>query len=202
MAKRGRPKVGEEAARREVVIQAAFEELVTFGYEKTTMLGIAKRAGASKETLYVWFSNKEGLFSALIKHQAETTVEGINAALENAKPRTTLEAFAISLLKLLLSEPSLSLNQVAMSSPELAPVLLQHGRYTAGPIVERYLEQLDQRYGLAIPCPQTAFQTLYGLIIQDWQIRALLGEEPPTSEALSRHAAVAIDQFLRLHSTT
>lgn len=201
MTKRGRPKASEEKARREAVVQAALGELIACGYEKTTMLGIAKRAGASKETLYTWFGNKEGLFATLIQHQAEATAERVSAALDDeADPRTTLETFAHALLKLLLGEPSLSLNRAAMSSPELAPILLKGGRYTTGPIVEQYLEQLDRQSKLAIPCPKTAFQTLYGLVIQDWQIRALLGEDPPISNVLSRHAVTAVDQFLRLHS--
>ena len=199
MAKRGRPKASEETARRGAVINAAFEELIAYGYEKTTMLGIAKRAEASKETLYAWFGNKEGLFSTLIKHQAETTVERVKGALEtSADPRTTLTDFATGLLKLLLGEPSVSLNRAAMASPELAAVLLKYGRYTAGPLVESYLGRLAEEGHLSITSPTSAFQLLYGLIVQDWQIRVLLGEKPPTPKELARHAEVAVDQFLSL----
>ena len=195
--------MSEEVARREAVVEAAFAELVTRGYEKTTMLGIAKRAGASKETLYSWFGNKEGLFATLIQHQAETTVEQVKAALEQAlNLRATLEAFALGLLTLLLGEPSLSLNRAAMAAPTLAPLLLRYGRYTAGPMVEKYLERSSQRGELDISCTQTAFQTLYGLVIQDWQIRVLLGEDPPLADELAHHAAAAVEQFLQLYAPT
>lgn len=201
MAKRGRPKASEEAARHEAVIQAAFEELVARGYEKTTMLSIAKRAGASKETLYAWFGNKEGLFAALIKYQAETTVTRVKAALESeSNPRATLTNFATGLLRLLLSEPSISLNRAAMSSPELAAVLLKHGRHAVGHIVENYLGRLTEQGHLTFPSPNVAFQLLYGLIIRDWQIRVLLGEKSPTQKELPRHAKVAIEQFFDLYS--
>ena len=201
MSKRGRPRANEAKAKREAVIQAAIDELVEKGYENITMLGVAKRASASKETLYSWFGNKEGLFSALIKHQAETTVTRVKAALEGeSELRATLTDFATGLLRVLLSEPSVSLNRAAMSSPELADVLLKHGRHATGPIVEGYLERLAKQGVLRVSSPQAAFQLLYGLIIQDWQIRVLLGEKPPTKKDLSRHADVAVEQFLALCS--
>ena len=201
MARRGRPKASEEAARREAIIRAAFEELVAKGYEKTTMLSIARRAGASKETLYTWFNNKEGLFTTLIEHQAEATVIRVKVALEgSSNPRTTLTDYAIGLLKLLLGEPSLSLNRAAMSSAELATVLLKYGRHATGAIVERYLARLAEEGSLTVSSPAAAFQLLYGLVVQDWQIRVLLGETPPIEEALSHHATVAIEQFFTLSS--
>ncbi|MCA9835636.1 MAG: TetR/AcrR family transcriptional regulator [Trueperaceae bacterium] len=199
MARRGRPKAGEEAAHRDAVISAAFDELVAKGYEKTTMLDIAKRAGASKETLYNWFTNKEGLFSALIKYQADTTITRIKVALQdNTDPRTTLIDFAHNLLRILLSEPSLSLNRAAMTSVDLAAILLKHGRHATGSIVENYLERLAEQGYLKISSPESAFQLLYGLILQDWQIRVLLGETPPSEDLLSQHAERAVDLFFSL----
>ena len=202
MAKRGRPKASEEASRREAVIQAAFEVLVEKGYENTTMFSIAKRAGSSKETLYAWFGNKEGLYSTLIRRQADTTVERVNTALEGGtNPRATLINFAIGLLRLLLGEPSISLNRGAMSSPELASLLLEQGRFMAGAAVERYLERLVKQGDLKITDSGTAFQLLYGLIVQDWQIRVLLGDTPPSHDDVVQHAEKAIDYFLSLCST-
>ena len=49
----GRPRQGEREERRHRVLDAALAELVEQGYDKTTMLSIASRAGASKETLYL-----------------------------------------------------------------------------------------------------------------------------------------------------
>jgi len=199
MAKRGRPKASEEGSKEATIIQAAFEELVEKGYEKTTMLAIAKRAGASKETLYNKFSNKEGLFTALIKFQAEKTVEGMTKALsDTSDAKATLTTFAYNLLKLLLGEPSISLNRGAMSSPKLATLLLENGRYLAGPIAEDYLDKLANEGQLTIKDSGIAFQLLYGLVIQDLQIRVLLGETSPTDKVLKLHAQHAIENFWTL----
>jgi hypothetical protein len=65
-------------------------------------------------------------------------------------------------------------------------------------LVERYLAQLADTGRLVVDDPAEAFQLLYGLVLQDLQIRALLGERPPSQRRLREHAARAVDRFLRL----
>ena len=163
------------------------------------MLGIASRAGASKETLYNWFGNKEGLFAALIRANADQSAGRVEEALNHdTSPRDTLIGYATGLLALLTSPGSIALNRAAMTSPELADVLLAHGRHRVGPLVEEYLAQLSNRGDLAISHPAQAFEILYGLVIRDTQIRVLLGEPPPTAEAVHDRATTAVDHFLTL----
>jgi AcrR family transcriptional regulator len=52
--------------RRQEVLQVAFDVFAEKGYSGATMLEIAQRAHASKETLYAWFQNKGNLFETLI----------------------------------------------------------------------------------------------------------------------------------------
>lgn len=199
--RRGRPRAADGDAHRAAVIDAAFAELVDHGYRSTTMLGIAKRAGASKETLYSWFGSKHGMFAELIRRQAEATAAGIAAALDgDDEPRVILTEFAEHLLTMLVGERSLAINRAAMASSELAEVLLAEGRFTAGPIVEKYLARLDDTAALQIPDPAVAFRQLYGLVVQDTQIRTLLGDPPPTPAEVTTQAASAVDVFLRLHA--
>jgi len=198
-SRRGRPRTEERPERRQRVIDAAFEELIEHGYEKLTMLGIARRAGASKETLYSWFGNRGGLFAALIEANADASAERVTAALEgDADPRETLVGYATGLLTLLTSPQSVALNRASMSSPELAEILLRSGRHRIGPIVEAYLTRLMTDGVLATTDPAEAFTLLYGLVIQDTQIRVLLGEPPPRPKAIRTRAAAAVDRFLQL----
>ncbi|MDY7101466.1 MAG: TetR/AcrR family transcriptional regulator [Actinomycetota bacterium] len=184
------------------MIDAAFDELTERGYERVTMQGIARRAGASKETLYSWFGNREGLFAALIEENAAASAERVEAALTTERdPRDTLVGFATGLLRLLTSERSVVLNRAAMGSPELARVLLASGRHRLGPLVERYLERLAARSLLRIDDADDAFRLLYGLVVQDAQIRTLLGEDPPSPAEIDERAARAVDRFLTLVGT-
>jgi AcrR family transcriptional regulator len=195
--RRGRPREGENGARRAAVLDAAFAELVERGYTGTTMLAVARRAGASKETLYSWFGDKRGLFAALVRRQSEQANAGVAEALAaDRPPRETLTAFAVRLLRLLLGEASVAINRAAVAAPELAGVLLTEGRHTTGPLVAGYLADLAARGEIAPGDPEEAFRLLYGLVVSDAQIRVLLGEPPPAD--LEERARRAVDRFLVL----
>lgn len=197
--RRGRPRSGERQQRRERVLEAAFEELIESGYDGVTMLKIAKRAGASKETLYSWFGNRIGLFTAMIEDNGENAAARVRAALAgDADPTETLTGFCMGLLRLLTADRGVALNRAAMNSPELAEILLASGRHRVGPIVEEYLQRLDQRGVIAVDDPADAFTLLYGLAIRDLQIRVLLGENPPDDEVVRRQATGAVTTFLTL----
>lgn len=195
----GRLPDADRDAREQAILDAALAELVDRGPAKLSMLGVAKRAGASKETLYSWFGDRDGLLTALIERNAEQTVSRVRAALDSPDDeRSVLEAFATGLLRLLVGPSSVALNRAAMTSPDLAALVLRSGRHRVGPLVESYLESLDDDDRLAVPDAASAFELLYGLVIRDTQIRVLLGEPAPTAKAITRRAEEAIDQFLRL----
>jgi AcrR family transcriptional regulator len=212
--RRGRPPAGASQAHREAVLEAVFELLVERGLQGTTMAAVAERAGSSKETLYAWFGSKQGLLAALIQRQAEAANQAVAAALRptgsgrgpEPDPAATLTAFATNLLGLLLGERSVAINRAAIAdlgtrdpaAGQLAAVLLAQGRHRTGPIVEAYLARLAEQGRLRIDDPAEAFQLLYGLVVQDLQIRVLLGEPPPARDALAARARVAVDRFLTL----
>jgi len=201
-ARRGRPRRDELVARREAVLDAALEELVERGYERLTMQGVAARARASKETLYAWFGGRDGLVRALIERNADVSAARVRAALDGeADPTATLEGYARGLLTLLTGPVSVALNRAAMGSPALAEELLRSGRHRIGPLVEEYLGDLHRRGALDVPDPPAAFRLLYGLVVQDDQIRTLLGEPAPSPAAVEARARTAVAAFLRLSAT-
>ena len=198
--RRGRLPAAERAARERAILDIALAELIERGADGLSMLGVARRAGASKETLYAWFGDRDGLLAALIERNADQAISGVRDALDRPDndARTTLVGFAIGLLRLLTGPASLALNRAAMSSPALAERLLRSGRHRVGPHVETYLAVLDDANTIAAPDPAASFELLYGLVVRDLQIRVLLGEPPPRPKELAARAAVAVDQFLRL----
>lgn len=199
----GRLRAGQRDAREAAVLEAAAELLAERGYGGCTTRAIAQRAGASKETLYSWFGNKAGLFAALVERQAELTNARVEAALsEEGEVQATLTEFAGNLLRLLLGERSIAINRAAIAelstAPELADRLLAHGRHRTGPLVEAYLARQVEGGHLDIDDPADAFRLLYGLIVQDWQIRVLLGEPQPGPQWIEAQAALAVRRFLAL----
>jgi AcrR family transcriptional regulator len=201
--KRGRPPDSERETRRAEALDAALSVLVELGYDRMTMLEVANRARSSKESLYGWFGGKDAMIAELIRHQADRTNTAVSTGLtENRDPVDVLVAVAENMQVLLLGPASLALNRAAMSSPTLAALLLAEGRHRTGPLVERYLAQLNEIGVLTVSNTTDAFQVFYGLVIQDSQIRALLGEDAPSSAERSRHAKAAVDQFVTLYAPT
>src|SRR5437879_9958912 len=54
-------------ARPEEIVNAALEEFVERGFAATRLEDVARRAGATKGTLYLYFKNKEALFKAVVR---------------------------------------------------------------------------------------------------------------------------------------
>jgi len=196
----GRPPAAEREQLEQRLLDLAERELVERGAGAFTMDGVAARAGASKGTLYAWFGNREGLLRIVIERNADRAAEGVRAALAGDAPAPqVLTGFAHGLLTLLTGEVSIALNRAAMSTPTLAQTLLESGRFRIGPLVEEYLRQAHRRGELHVPDAAAAFRQLYGLIVQDAQIIALLGGPAPGRERVRRQARQAVEAFLSLH---
>ncbi len=200
-SRRGRPPKGTSQERRARVLAAAREEIVEHGYERATMLGIARRCGASKETLYSWFGSKQALFGEIVAAEGRATIATLERALlrHPDDPRRALGAFARALLDLLCGPWSVAANRAAMGSPELAQLVLSGGRHGVGPLVEGVISGFHDDGLLDAPGAAAAFRQLYGLVVQDTQTRVLLGEAPPSAAARRRQADEAVTAFLRLH---
>ena len=67
----------EESAKRRQIIEGAREVFLTKGFDAASMNDIARAAGVSKGTLYVYFNNKEQLFEAIVDYECEAQAEGI-----------------------------------------------------------------------------------------------------------------------------
>lgn len=95
--------------RRGEILDAAFLEFSENGYSGASMEAIARRARASKETLYGWFENKENLFHALFESRLEGMESHVNAAAEvDPSPTNVLPVIADDAIRLMLAIEPLS----------------------------------------------------------------------------------------------
>jgi AcrR family transcriptional regulator len=198
--------------RREEILKVALSVLAERGYRGASMREIAKRAHASKETLYAWFGDKRGLFEELVGWQAERIDAVLVPSLERDPddPSIVLRAFAVELQRLLLGERAVVINRAAISEastdPTFAKVLAAKGRGSIVPKLERYLENQRERGRLQFEDAGTAVDALIGLVIGDRQVRRLLGVlEMPEPAPIEARAEQAVRGFLvlfgREHST-
>ncbi len=192
--------------RRNQILDIAAEVLAERGYRDTSMLEVARRASASKETLYAWFGDKEGLFEAIIHRNAESVRVVLDGHLEGGAPvNQVLTEFGQALAGLLLGESAAAVNRAAISeaysSPSLARSLNELGREATLPTFIRYLEKCSEQNELRIENPEDAAETFIGLLLGDAQVRRLLGVvEAPEIAEIEIRSRRATQRFIRLFS--
>lgn len=193
-------------ARHAALLNAARDVVAEKGRD-ASMLDVARRAKASKETLYAYFGDKRGLFTALVQDNAEAVASELAMALASPDdpPQNGLHRFAVALQQLLLGEASLSINRAAIAEaphdPSLGRLLDANGRGRVVPQLVRLLEAAHRAGHLRIESTEEAASTLIGLIIGDQQIRRLLGSAPmPEPNEMEKRASRAVAQFLTLYA--
>jgi AcrR family transcriptional regulator len=95
--------------RRREILDAAFVEFSKNGYAGASMAAIAKRASASKETLYAWFGNKETLLNTLFASRLEGMASRVGeAAQADPSPANVLPLIAKDVIALMMATAPLS----------------------------------------------------------------------------------------------
>jgi AcrR family transcriptional regulator len=192
--------------RQEEVLDAVLG-LLAEGRDALTMSAVAQRASCSKETLYKWFGDRDGLLTATVRWQAHKVRAGSydQARLDTSALRASLEAFAANWLSVVSSRTSVALNRVAIShagsgKSNLGEIVLANGRFAIGERLKPLLEAAREARLLAFDDAETAFRTFFGLVGRDVQIRLLLGDTLRLTDAdIAQDAARATHQFLMLH---
>ena len=67
----------DEGAKRRQIIDGARAIFLAQGFDAASMNDIARAAGVSKGTLYVYFKHKEELFEAIVQQECDAQAEGI-----------------------------------------------------------------------------------------------------------------------------
>ncbi|WP_428981924.1 TetR/AcrR family transcriptional regulator C-terminal domain-containing protein [Oceaniradius stylonematis] len=196
--------------RQEEVLEAALGLLVEGGERAITTAGLARAANCSKESLYKWFGDRDGVLAAMIAYQASkvrVAVGGSGTQRPADTYRADLEGFGVDLLTVLSGPASLALNRLAIGQASregsrLGDLLVARGRRAVSSRAKALLEAGRRAGHLRFEDTLDAFETLYGLILRDMHVRLMLGEHVPATNsdrAMATHVARAVDQFFRLY---
>ena len=196
--------------RQKDVLDAALALLVEAG-DKLTMTSVARRASCSKESLYKWFGDRDGLLTATVQWQA-SKVRGVPVsrdAFDRDALVTGLERFAVDWLRVLSGKISVALNRVAVTHAgtdkhglgrDLGNIVLENGPFAMARRLEPVLLLGREAGLLQFETTDEAFRTFFGLVVRDVQIRLLLGDRFELGEAaIERDAQRATGQFLALY---
>jgi len=192
--------------RQREVLDAALELIMQAG-DSLTMASVARKASCSKETLYKWFGDRDGLLTATVQWQA-SKVRLPSLDRDNLDYRSLkrgLADFADSWLSVLTGQMSIALNAMAVAHSSsagsvLGRIVLDNGRFAIGRRVKPVLEMARDAGLLAFDDTEEAFCTFFGLVVRDVQIRALLGDRPlPDRHEIKQGTERAAQQFLTLY---
>ncbi len=195
--------------RQSEVLDAVLDLLVEGG-ERVTMNAVAARANCSKETLYKWFGDRDGLLTETVRWQASRVREGNwdRQRLDAAALTESLEAFAANWLTVISSQTSIALNRVAISQAgsaksNLGRIVLANGRFAIGERLRPLLDAAREAGLISFDDTETAFRTFFGLVARDVQLRLLLGDDLALdAETIRSDAARAVSQFMTLFASS
>jgi TetR/AcrR family transcriptional regulator, mexJK operon transcriptional repressor len=205
---RGRPPTEEVAARAERLLDVATEVFLEQGFKGASMSEIARRAGASKQTLYARYPSKAALFAALVERKAERLFAAIGPLGEGRSLRDTLVHCGSELLELIVSEDARGVHRVVIAEcvefPELGKIFWERGPGRTRAMLADYL-RAQQKLGniqwgeSECSNPEQAVEVLLGLLVSGVTLRAWLGLPPTFAKTPAQRKAwanFAVDTFL------
>src|ERR1700683_829429 len=152
----------EDSAKRRQIIAGAHAVFLAQGFDAASMNDIARAAGVSKGTLYVYFDNKEQLFQAIVQEEclfhAETT---FNLDPDNHDVEGTLTRVGVAYVEFLCQPEKASALRTVVAIADRMPEI---GRifYETGPAV-----------GIARVADYLRTQTQAGVLaVEDFEIAA------------------------------
>ncbi len=196
--------------RQQAVLDATLD-LIVSGQRPLSMIAVARAASCSKETLYRWFGDRDGLLTATVRWQA-AKVRGVKlpqGAIDAAFLFAELRRFAFDWLTVISGETSVALNRLAIAEAgsetlDLGAIVLTNGPAAMARRLEPLLSAAREAGLIATEWSADtngaeAFSTFFGLVVGDHQIRLLLGERLVLSPAdIDRAAQRAARRFLAL----
>lgn len=128
-----RSSAAADSAKRRQILDGARQVFLAQGFDGASMGEIARAAGVSKGTLYVYFDSKEALFEALILEERQGLAE-VLFRLDESEPdvRAVLRRLGISFLEMMVRPDHVSSVRMVMAAAEKFP-RLGWTFYEAGP---------------------------------------------------------------------
>ena len=200
---RGRPRLLDEAARRERLIAAAEHVFVELGYGAASMDGIARGAGMSKKTIYQVFETKQDLFAAVIDSRKAALAAMIEAegCDDERKPEDVLRRFLRQIAYFVLAPRQAALYRLAVAesqrAPELANAFHREGSTKACSALTEWLALQHERGVLDVPDAESAAKMLFYMAIAELQMQLLIGDcREPDAGAIDERVDRAVRLFL------
>ena len=197
----------EDNAKRRQIVDGARRIFLKRGFDAASMMDIAKAAGVSKGTLYVYFENKEELFAAIVQEECCHHAEGMFKLDGNDHDvEKVLTYVGIDYLHFLCNTGKAASLRIVIAIADRMPTI---GKtfYETGPKsgiarVQAYLEAQVRTGVLAIDdCEIAACQFLDACQSTLFKPVLFNFEPPPSEERIRKVVGMAVRMFLAAYKT-
>jgi AcrR family transcriptional regulator len=198
--RRTRPR-GE--TRREQILDAATAVFLKHGYAGATIELVVARAGASKATIYSFFGDKEGLFTALVDERAGRILAGFpDVEVGTVDVPTALAEIARQYMAVAMSPEAIGLYRLILAEGPRFPELVErvyrvgHERVAAG--VAQALRTWAGRGRISADDPDRLATQLLDIVRGDLHLRLVAGVRPDDlAEAIESNIVHGVRTFWR-----
>lgn len=136
------------------ILHGALPEFLEYGYSRTSMDRIARSAGVSKQTLYSYYSDKDGLFTALIQKIVSQKFQLVWSESLEGEPVEVLQQIAEKLLQGIQDAECLNLLRLIVAEsgtrPNLSQLFLTNVSQPAIACLTKYF-QTEKRFEFSDP---------------------------------------------------
>jgi len=191
---------GSDSAKRRQILDGARRVFLARGFDGTSMGEIAKAAGVSKGTLYVYFDSKEALFEALIVEERRSLAEVLfHLDADETDPRSVLRRLGLSFLQMMVRPEHMSSIRMVIGAVEKFPRFGQ-SFYEAGPRqgarrLQAYLDAQVEAGRLSIADTELAAHHFLDLCQSGILRHVLLTGLAPAADEMTRNVDEAIRVF-------
>src|ERR1700728_1211976 len=197
----------DDSAKRRQIVDGASKVFLAQGFDAASMNDIARAAGVSKGTLYVYFGNKEELFEAIVEQECDGQAEEIfDLDPTDHDVAAVLTRLGVAYVKFLCRPEKASAIRTVIAIADRMPEI---GRrfYESGPAVgiarlAAYLAAQVEAGVLAIEgCDVAAAQFMESSHAMLFKPIVFNFAPAPTSEQVDYNVRIAVAVFLAAYRT-
>ncbi|MGQ3673718.1 TetR/AcrR family transcriptional regulator [Xanthobacter sp. TB0136] len=197
---------GQDPEKRRQILAGARQMFLERGFDAASMGDIARAAGVSKGTLYVYFQDKEDLFSALVSNECGVTAE-LLFVLDSNEPdiAKVLTRLGTSFIEAMVRPEHIATLRtvIAIGSrfPDIGVRFFEAGPCVGVRRLAEYLQQKVDQGALAIDDVELAASQFLSLCKDGITLPILLGsEDSADSNHTDKVVAGAVHMFMRTYA--
>ncbi len=192
--------------KRQAIVDAAFRVFMEVGFDQASMSDIAARSGASKATLYNYFSSKEEMFAEIMSGTAADEIRDAFAQLKATGPiADTLIVFGEHYLNAILQPSILAIRRLAIGEgnrSDLGCAFYERGPKIGWGMLTEFIAEAMEAGKLKRANPDVAAAHLHALYEAECVELCLFGVPVDISRArISEIIARAVAVFMAAYGT-